>query len=143
MCFRFVFIQHTVLRPRCNAYSGYSNFLFVCRIINFTCILTSRVKLELFFSQGEENGLRDVAAQIHHVVQAARGLKDVSDTIRNLCGFGLACSTLASGRCLSEAEVTTLKEGFCCLVCRGQYFEDMCSDKHGTWSSKALNSALL
>lgn len=75
-------------------------------------------KLKMFFSQREETGLQEVAADIEDVVEAAQGLKDVSEMIKNLCGFVRSTTTLS----LSEAEITSLKEVFCCLVCKGLYF---------------------
>lgn len=74
----------------------------------------------MFFSQREETGLQEVAADIEDVVEAAQALKDVSEMIKNLCGF--VRSTMATALSLSEAEITSLKEVFCCLVCKGLYF---------------------
>lgn len=73
-------------------------------------------KLKLYFSHEAENGLQEVTAKLQDVVNADQGLEDVSETVKNLCGF--AHSTL----CFSEAEITSLQEGFCCLVCRSEYF---------------------
>lgn len=71
----------------------------------------------VFFSQREETGLQEVAADIEDVVEAAQGLKDVSEMLKSLCGF--AHSTMATTHSFSVAEITTLKEVFCCLICKG------------------------
>lgn len=74
----------------------------------------------MFFSQREDTGLQEVAAYIEDVVEAAQGLEYVSEMIKHLSGF--ARSTLTTILSLSEAEITSLREVFCCLVCKGRYF---------------------
>lgn len=83
--------------------------VFVPRIYSF-CLCHSR---------REDTGLPDVLADIEEVVEAAQGLKEVSQVIKDLSGF--AHSTLTTTLSLSEAEVASLKEVFACLVCKGWY----------------------
>ncbi|XP_023658943.1 uncharacterized protein [Paramormyrops kingsleyae] len=68
-------------------------------------------------SRREDTGLQEVVGDIQEVVEAAQGLKDVSKAIKELSGF--AHSRLTTTLSLSEAEVTSLKAVFGCLVCTG------------------------
>ncbi|XP_029980191.1 uncharacterized protein LOC115412033 [Sphaeramia orbicularis] len=68
-------------------------------------------------SRREDTGLQDVLADIEEVVEAAQGLKGVSQVIKDLTGF--AHSTVTTTLSLSEAEVASLKEVFACVVCKG------------------------
>lgn len=83
----------------------------------------------MFFSRKEDTGLQEVVADIEDVVEAAQGLKDVSQIIKDLSGFGR--STLTTTLSLSQAEVASLREVFNCLVCKGWYSNTMGQHTHG------------
>ncbi|XP_053718431.1 uncharacterized protein LOC128757287 isoform X1 [Synchiropus splendidus] len=68
-------------------------------------------------SRREDTGLQEVVADIEDVVEAAQGLKEVSQIIKDLSGFGH--STMTTTLSLSEAEAASLREICSCLVCKG------------------------
>ena len=67
-------------------------------------------------------------AEIEDVVEAAQGLKDVAQIIKDLTGVGQ--STLTTTLSLTENEAASLKEVFNCIICKGWYSYTMDPREH-------------
>lgn len=53
---------------------------------------------------------------IEEVVLAAEGLKEVTTRIKDL----IECAQRGGSVSLTEAEATSIRDAFACLICRGQ-----------------------
>ena len=71
----------------------------------------------IFFSQHEDTDLPLVVDQIEEVILASQGLKDVSETLRDLANF--AHANRRTSISLSNSQAAAVKAAFACIICGG------------------------